>query len=61
MRQYVQTDPEVRRQAATALAALILSGVVSALEYPRCEATTLFRPSESPAAGGCDPAKNPAR
>ena len=33
MRQYVQTDLEVHRQAATALAGLILAGVVPAPEF----------------------------
>lgn len=37
MRQYVQTDLEVHRQVATALAELILGGVVSVTEPPRCE------------------------
>jgi integrase len=34
MRQYVQTDLEVHRQVATALAELILGGVVSAPDFP---------------------------
>ena len=34
MRQYVQTDREVHRQVATALAELILGGVMPALENP---------------------------
>ena len=34
MRQYVQTDREVHRQVTTALAELILGGVMPALENP---------------------------
>ena len=34
MRQYVQTDLDVHRQVATALAELILGGVVPVAEFP---------------------------
>jgi hypothetical protein len=34
MRQYVQTDLELHRQVATALAELVLGGVVPASEFP---------------------------
>src|SRR5215510_1057969 len=37
MRQYVQTDLEVHRQVATALAELILGGVVPAPEFPTAQ------------------------